>query len=150
MGQLDSWSLTLFKKFLDAYAIFAGSDFDIEEAVQAELTEVDAIDFARLKALAGMQPVLAKRHYHETGALRWFEVNLLPLSSVVELTDEYRPDNGAVGQLVLAIPTEAESEDEALRLCKEAARQSDKWDMRGWCFQALMANHGSRAGAYRA
>ena len=129
LDQLDRWSFTLFKKFLDAYAIYAGSDFDIDEAVRTELVDVDAIDFAALKALAGLQPVLAKRHYHETGALRWFEVNLAPLRDVVALAAHYQPNYGTVGQFLLALPTERETEEEAARLCSKAARQSDKWDI---------------------
>ncbi len=129
LGQLDSWSLTLFKKFLDAYALYAGSDFDIEEALETELAGVDAVDFAELKTLAGLHPVLAKRHYHETGALRWFEVNLAPLRDIVELAAQYQPDNGTVGQFLLAIPTEGENEEETARLCREAARHGDEYDV---------------------
>ena len=129
LGQLDSWSLTLFKRFLDAYAIFAGSDFDIDQAVRAETSDVDLGDLERLKTLAGLQPVLAKRHYHETGAQRWFEVNLTMLSNVTEVAQNFRPDNGAVGQFLLAIPASGESEEEAWKLCREAARYSEKWDV---------------------
>src|SRR5690606_25057950 len=129
LDRLDSWSFTLFKKFLDAYAIYAGSDFDIDEAVRSELAEVDAIDFASLKTLAGLQPILAKRHYHETGAMRWFEVNLAPLRDIAELAAQYQPENGSVGQFLLAVPTEGESEEEASRLCREAARHSENWDV---------------------
>ncbi len=129
LAQLDSWSFTLFKKFLGAYAIFAGSDFDIEEAVRTALADVDQIDFGALSSLAGLQPVLAKRHYHETGALRWFEVNIAPVSRVIELASGYDPKGGAIGQLLLAIPTEGESDNEAARLCREAARHSDSWDV---------------------
>ena len=143
LDELDSWSLTLFKKFLDAYAVYAGSDFDIEEAVRAELAEVDTVDFSALKALAGLQPVLAKRHYHETGSLRWFEVNIAPLSDIVKLAAQYQPDHGTVGQFLLVIPTQGENEEEAARLCREATRHSDKWDVvvgiskRSWAIMSL-------------
>lgn len=143
LSRLDGWSLTLFKKFLDAYSIFAGSDFDIDGAVRAELGEVDSVDFARLKTLAGLQPVVAKRHYHETGTLRWFEINLVPLSSVVEMAADYQPENGAIGQLLLAVPTDGETEDNAGAFCREAARHSENWDIvvgiskRAWAIMPL-------------
>lgn len=143
LGQLDNWALTLFKKFLDAYTIYAGSDFDIDEAVRTELAEIDTIDFPSLKALASLQPILAKRHYHETGALRWFEVNFAPLCDVVELAAQYQLDNGNVGQFLLAIPTQGENEKEAACLCREAARHSGKWDVvvgiskRSWAIMSL-------------
>ena len=129
LSKLDTWSFTIFKKFLDARAIFAGSDFDIDQAVRAALNEIDEIDFRELKSLAGLQPILAKRHYHETGALRWFDVNIVPVSGLVEFAAHLKPDNGAIGQFLLAIPTEGESEEHAEDLCGQAARYSDAWDI---------------------
>src|SRR5699024_2270460 len=35
LSELNSRSFTIFKKFLNAHAIFAGSDFDIEQAVRS-------------------------------------------------------------------------------------------------------------------
>ena len=128
LTQLDTWSFTIFKKFLDARAIFAGSDFDIDRAVRTALNEIDEVDFLELKALAGLQPILAKRHYHDTGALRWFDVNIVPVSGLAESSAAAGPRNGAIGQFLLAIPTEGESETYTEGLCREAARQSDEWD----------------------
>ena len=127
--QLDSWSFTIFKKFLDARAIFAGSDFDIDQAVRTALDDIDEVDFKELKSLAGLQPILAKRHYHETGALRWFDVNIVPLSGLVEFVADLEPENGTIGQFLLAIPTDGESEKDAKALCRKAARYSDNWDI---------------------
>jgi len=129
LNELNRWSLTIFKKHLGAYAIYAGSDFDIDEAVRSELTDIDALDFTALKALAGLPPILAKRHYHETGSMRWFEVNLTPLRDIATVAATYEPINGSIGQFLLAIPTANEDEDEAAALCREAARRSDKWEI---------------------
>ena len=143
LDDLARWSLTIFKKYLGAYAVYAGSDFDIDEAVRSELSEVDALDFVVLKALAGLQPLLAKRHYHETGAMRWFEVNLAPLHDIANLAATYEPINGSIGQFLLAIPTENEDEDSASALCREAARHSDRWEIvagiskRSWAIETL-------------
>ena len=128
LSQLDTWSFTLFKKFLDARAIFAGSDFDIDRAVRTALDEIDEIDFQQLKSLAGLQPILAKRHYHDTGALRWFDVNIVPFSGLVEFAAGLKPENGAIGHFLLGIPTEGESENYAEDLCCKTARHSYAWD----------------------
>ncbi len=125
LSQLGTWSFTIFKKFLDAYAIFAGSDFDIDHAVRTVLDDIDTIDFTALKSLAGLQPVLAKRHYHETGALRWFDVDIVPLSNLVEITSRSEPKNGAMGQFLLTMATEGENEEQAKDLCSKAARHSN-------------------------
>ena len=129
LSQLDTWSFTIFKKFLDARAIFAGSDFDIDSAVRAALDEIGEIDFKELRALAGMQPILAKRHYHDTGALRWFDVNVVPVDGIVESATVFTPGSGAIGQFLLAIPTAGESEEYVEDICRRAARHSDKWDI---------------------
>ena len=129
LSQLDNWSFTIFKKFLDARAIYAGSDFDIDHAVCTTLDDIDDIDFQELKSLAGLQPILAKRHYHETGTLRWFDVNIVPVSSVVEFAAQLEPENGVIGQFLLAIPTAGESEESAEEFCRKAARYSDAWDI---------------------
>ena len=126
LSDLDGWSLTIFKKFLDARAIFAGSDFDIEQAVRTALDEIDEVDFEHLKSLAGLQPILAKRHYHETGTMRWFDVSIVPVSGIVEYAARFAPKNGAIGQFLLAIPTEGEKAEEAEKLCQKAARHSGK------------------------
>tara|TARA_R110002073_G_scaffold29213_7_gene92353 strand:+ start:7917 stop:11324 length:3408 start_codon:yes stop_codon:yes gene_type:complete len=126
LSQLDEWSFTIFKKFLDARSIFAGSDFDIEQAIRFALDEIDEIDFDELKSLAGLQPILAKRHYHETGALRWFEVNVVPVNGIVDYAAELQSKNGAIGQFLLAIPTEGETDELAKTICQKAARYSDE------------------------
>lgn len=129
LDQLDKWSLTIFKKFQDAHAIFAGSDFDIDQAVRKALEEIDEIDFAALKHLAGLQPILAKRHYHKVGAMRWFDVNITPACDAVELASRFEPKNGIIGEFLLVIPTQDESEAAVKKLCREAAKLSDQWDI---------------------
>ena len=129
LTQLDTWSFTILKKFINARAIFAGSDFDIDLAVRTALDEIDEVDFQELKSLAGLQPILAKRHFHDTGALRWFDVNIVPVSGLCNITNGFEPKNGAIGQFLLAIPTEGETEKHVKQICRIAARQSDEWDL---------------------
>lgn len=129
LGQLKKWSLVIFRKFADAYAIYAGSDFDIDRAIDDALQRVREVDFAALKKLAGLQPILAKRHYHDTGALRWFDVEVAPLNGLIERAAAYAPKSGTIGAFLLAIPTEGESQEIAEKLCREAARESKDWDV---------------------
>lgn len=129
LDQLKKWSLVIFRKFADSYAIYAGSDFDIDRAVQEALQHVREVDFVTLQKLAGLQPVLAKRHYHETGALRWFDVEVAPLNSLIDRAATYQPHNGTIGAFLLAVPTEGESSESAQKLCREAARESRDWDV---------------------
>lgn len=129
LDRLANWSFILFKKFLNSFAIFAGSDFDVDQAVREEIEHVEEIDFVALQQLAGIQPLLAKRHYHDTGALRWFDVSLTPLNKLADAARDFQGDSNTAGQFILAIPTEGESEKDAGKLCREAARYSDAWDI---------------------
>ena len=120
-SRLSKGSFIILKKFLDAYAVFAGSDFDIEQATQDALDDIDEIDFQSLNALAGLHPLLAKRHYHETGVLRWFDVKMVPLCDLLEYAICFDPKSEATGQFLLAIPTQGENEQQTNDLCQQAA-----------------------------
>lgn len=143
LGELERWSFTIFRKFVDAHAIFAGSDFDVDQAVRTAMEEEAELDFAVLRALAGLQPVLAKKHYHESGTLRWFDLTIAPVSQLVDLATAYQPGPGTIGKFVLAIPTEGENEDYVADACREAARKRDDCDIvaglskRAWAVVAL-------------
>lgn len=128
LNQLQKWSLVIFKKHLGAYAIFAGSDFDIDEAVSKARENVKEIDFSSLKKLINLQPILAKRHYHETGSLRWFDVEIVPIDILQEIADNYRPKNGSIGQFILAISTQNESEKNCQKICQKVANTKRPWD----------------------
>jgi hypothetical protein len=95
LDDLASWSLVIFKRHLGAYAIYAGSDFDVDQALGEALADSRDIDFRTLRLVAGFHPVIAKRHYHENGALRWLDVDLVPLNSLMDVVSEYKTAHGA-------------------------------------------------------
>lgn len=129
LKQLDKLSYTVFRKYLEARAIFAGSDFDIESAIRSALDNIEEVDFNELKQLAGFHSILAKRHYHKTGAMRWFEVNIVPVEELIEFAAKTVSKNGAIGHFLLGISTRDESEEQAESLCKKAAQHSGSWDI---------------------
>jgi len=129
LQQLKKWSLVIYRKFSDAYAIYAGSDFDIDQAVQETFQHVREVDFAALQRLAGLQPILAKRNYHETGALRWFDIEVAPLNSLIDRAQAYKPHVGTIGEFLLAVPTEGETAEQAQKICRETALESKDWDV---------------------
>ena len=118
-------SLVVFRKHLGAYGVYAGSDFDIEAALDSALASSSAPDFAALRALASFQPVVAKRHYHATGAMRWFDVDVLPLSELNGRIEKYRPGKGAMGLLLLPIPSADESLDQMHAHARESLNSED-------------------------
>lgn len=121
LADLVHWSIIIFRKHLGAWAVYAGSDFDIDGAVAAALAQMSGLDLNRLARLAGLQPVLAKRHYQERGCLRWFQTELVHLAEL----DRFRPrDNDAAGHLVLALPAADENRKAALADCCAASGQA--------------------------
>ena len=118
---LADWSIVIFKKHLGAYAIYAGSDFDIEGAVLEARAKMTGLDFGRLRSVAMLQPILAKRFYHQTGSLLWFDVYIAPLSSAIETIRSYRPANGSTGLFLLLVGTENENDAKAKRILGAAA-----------------------------
>ena len=121
LDQLAAWSIVIFKNFLGAYAIYAGSDFDIDAAVGQAHARMTGIDFGRLRHLAMLQPILAKRHYHATGALRWFDIDIAPLTDGADRVRRYQPQNGATGLFLLLIATQTETPAKARKLWEQAA-----------------------------
>lgn len=123
LEELQRWSLILYKKYVEAFAIFAGSDFDIESAVNHELSEIRDLDCSKLEHLVNLQPIVAKRHYHETGSLRWFDVRITSLADLPTSINHFKPNNSRIGQFLLVVPTEGESEMELEETCNKLLLQ---------------------------
>ena len=119
----------MYRKFNDSYSVFEGSDFDLDAAVANVLETMADVDFSKLNAIAGLQPIIAKRHYHRTGAMRWFATALIPLTAVEEVLEEGFPTNDAMGTFALAVRTHGESAEESARLAQRAVDGSGDRDL---------------------
>lgn len=126
LDDLKRWSLIIYRKHLDAYSVYAGSDFNIEEALEIALEEVKEVHFGTLQNLAGLHPILAKRHYFETGALRWIDIKLGSISASIYTATEFSPEQGTIGQLLLTLPTLGEDQKKAEDFCKDASKRAYK------------------------
>ena len=118
LEQLRHWSLIIYRKHVEAFAIFAGSDFDIEEAISRELSEISELDCSKLESITELQPIVAKRHYHETGAMRWFNVNLVPLSNLESFLINFVAGSSLIGQFLLVVPTNGEPKAKVIEACE--------------------------------
>ena len=130
LEDLQGWSLIIFRKFNDSYYVFEGSDFDIDGQVRRALTMLPALDFARLNEIADLQPIVAKRHYHETGALRWFDVAIAPLAEIQSNVPRYRPRHGAGSAPSSSlVPTQSEPENLASHIAQTILQEVRDWDL---------------------
>ena len=103
LRDLEDASLVIHRRFNDSYGVFAGSDFDIEQAVEDAYGVAGALDYERLTELAGFQPIIAKRHYHETGALRWFRTAIVAPGGLPDAVRRHAPADGSAGACLLVL-----------------------------------------------
>jgi len=127
LEQLEAWSILLFKKHKKSYSLYEGSDFDIDAAIEEAFDHVPQLDFDRLRKAAGFQPIVAKKHYHHTGALRWMDVDLVPSEQAQKRAAEYEPSHGAMGLFMVVLGAEDEHEEELEKLCKKASKAQKTW-----------------------
>jgi hypothetical protein len=78
VADLVEWAILIEQPRLGGYALFAGSDFDLEDAIARAMDAqaLDAEQLARLPERVGLGFAAAKRHYFATGALRTFELSV--------------------------------------------------------------------------
>ena len=126
LDNLTSSSIVVHRRHQDAYAIYAGSDFDIEKAIQEERSQRLELDPSLLQHLSNLQPIVAKRHYHQTGALRWFEVQVIPIYEAETRIAVYRPSPGSLGLFLLVLPIGNMTEAEACITLRKVSRQQEK------------------------
>lgn len=129
LGQLVKWSLIIFRKFSNSYGVFAGSDFDIEAAVNIKASEHPHADMKIIRSLSGLQPVLCKRHYHATGALRWFDTELVEASKLEAYLKSFSPADGEIGAFILVIPDNGASHESLRREVQSLVSQPLEWDI---------------------
>jgi hypothetical protein len=117
LKDLERWSVAVFRKHLGAWASYAGSDFDIDGAVSTAMAHTAELDLSRLAKLAGLQPILAKRHYHESGTLRWFQTELVQLADMERAAASRAGD--AAGHFLLALQSGEETRKAMIAACRE-------------------------------
>ena len=121
---LSSMRVALFKKHIGAWSVFEGSDFDIDAAIAKALAASPGVDYNHLAQLMGLHPVVAKRHYHDTGTMRWMSLSLSRLDEAERLAEKYVPAKGEFGLFALALPGRGLGAKAALRRAQESSRRS--------------------------
>lgn len=106
---LEKRSIVTYRRYNDVYALWEGSDIDIEALTREAEGHLDPSETLTnyLSKLVPPRPLIARRHLFEKGTLRYFEVRYTDLENFdVNLS---APFNDADGLLLYALPT---SEDE--------------------------------------
>lgn len=98
IDELCEWAVLIRQPRLGGYALFAGSDFDLDEALTRARDQIGALGLAELPARVGLGQVAAKRHYFRTGALRTFEISIQLVTE--EDADANTISDGRIASLV--------------------------------------------------
>lgn len=104
LNRFAEWRVALLRKHLAAWTVFEGSDFDIEAAATQARGSFAEVDLQTLTGLANLHPVVAKRHYHQTGTFRWMGVSLHKLGEAARFAADYIPAGGEFGRIALVLP----------------------------------------------
>jgi len=122
-------SLIIFKSHRGSFSIFEGSDFDIELATEEARREMSSVELSVDSSLASVSTIIAKRHYHETGTLRWCKLKLIPAGHLIQEANAFKGDPGAFGIFIVALPTAGESQKELERLTSETRKLGLDYDL---------------------
>ena len=123
LKELERRSIAIYRRHRGAYALWEGSDIDIESRLTDAAAHLDPNQ--RLASIISdvlpPQPLIARRHLFETGTLRYFVIRYTDVERFE--TDLETPLDGADGLVLYALPaTDIETET----LVKKATTVSDR------------------------
>jgi hypothetical protein len=130
ISDLLEWAILIKQPRLGGYALFAGSDFDLEDAITRATAPVEADLLEGLPQRVGFGFATAKRHYFVTGALRTFEISL-QLVGAEDTAEQVvaavtaRSARGS-GQLALVLGDGSIEQAAIDSICKSAAKALKK------------------------
>jgi energy-coupling factor transporter ATP-binding protein EcfA2 len=101
--ELEAAKILVFQKFRNAYVLFDGSDFDIEKELTATLRKVGEASLKTVSDAVAVNSVVAKRHYLETGSLRWCKFEVLYESQVSRYLNSFAPSSSCFGVLIFCL-----------------------------------------------
>ena len=105
LNYLTDKSLIIFKKYKNSYALYEGSDFDIEDELAKALKEAPQISVSKIATDFLPKEIVAKRHYLQTGSLRWAEMALCTPDEVSDIIEGFKPKSSQFA-LFLIVSTE--------------------------------------------
>lgn len=136
LQDLRRWAVVTFKRHLGSWAISEGSDFDLDAALAQALSSIDEPDLAQLGKLVRLQPVLAKRHYCETGTLRWMLPFMIHANRFLDGVAQAQAAGGepgrtlgqssAFGAFLVVLPARGQTLRQAANAVRKSEWRSDK------------------------
>jgi hypothetical protein len=119
-------SYLIYRRQLDAYALWEGSDFDLEVARQEAGEKVQRAGSVaqRLDRVFELRPVVPRAHYIKTGTFRYFEP-ILAGGRATEIEVALNQETQADGRLVFVLPERGTDVADVVERCRGYRGESD-------------------------
>jgi hypothetical protein len=104
LEELADWKVLIERKHLGAWGVYAGSDFDIDGAINLARAEIGEPDLELISTLSDLQPILAKRHYQKTGTMRWFTRRIIRLEEIEKSVESFKLKGASAGAFLMCLP----------------------------------------------
>lgn len=85
LSELADLKIIVYRKHLNSWGIFEGSDFDIDQAIKKIGKHVEEINIENLDKNIELPPIIAKRHYYRTGSMRRMNIKLISFANFSHL-----------------------------------------------------------------
>jgi len=125
LERLTASSQVVFRRHSDAFALWEGSDIDLDAHFDDARRKSPGVE--EIASLLGermvLRPWVARRHFIETGTLRYFDVTLGTPAGAASSAEAAL--DGADGRIVYLLPDGGESHDDLLRAATGAARRTE-------------------------
>jgi hypothetical protein len=128
-AELKKRSIIVFRKHSRTYAIWQGSDVDIEERMAVAQQQVGG-SFGLAEAVQRYlppRPLIARRHSYQTGTLRFFEVRYIDFAMRDQISLDLK--TGASGLVILCL---AASQPEVEGFTAWANSESEQQKVFNW------------------
>jgi hypothetical protein len=146
---LSRRSVIVFRRHTDSYALWEGSDVDIDDRLQVARQSVERDQWLApfLTREIPPQPLIARRNYFQTGTLRYFEVVYCDMGDFQ--ADLFRsrlndPSGDADGRVVLCLPRDADDREAMRGIVQSiqganvlAALPQDVFDLQELCHELV-------------
>ena len=125
---LQKESAITHRRYNRSFALWEGSDIDLDERLRSARAHVDPSTSAATLAAQFLapRPLVAKRHSFETGSLRYFEVRFVGLAQFSEVLSQ--PRRPSDGQILILLPDHAVADNPIANLARDP-RLADRPDL---------------------
>ena len=88
MEGLAKKKIVFYKEVTQTFHLSEATDFDLEEEIKP--FQIKTLpDTSVLQTLLKLRPIVGKRHYIETGNLRWLDISLIPLEELLKKQETF-------------------------------------------------------------